>query len=278
MDFLKYQGAGNDFVLFSNMDRSVKKYSELARKICDRRFGVGADGLIAAEPSDTADVRMAFFNADGSEAGMRGNGIRCFAKFVMDHGIVTKDTFTVETGDGIKVLESLEKGEAESRFRVDMGPVPAFSQFDVAVDQDQIDGNDDIEEMQTAFTHFGVPHAVIVIDEPDAGMPALDRLAFRYGSYMEHAPVFAPARTNVNFIRMISSDHIMVSTWERGAGKTLACGTGACSSAAAAREYLGCGDMVRVTMPGGEVTVTFKDGRVFMEGSAGLTFRGSIDL
>ncbi len=278
MDFLKYQGAGNDFVIIDNMDLSVKKYPELARKICDRRFGVGADGIIGAEPSDKADVRMAFFNADGSEAGMCGNGIRCFAKFVLDHGIVNGDKFTVETGDGIKVLEALEKGEKESRFRVDMGTDPAFSRFDVPVDQSRIDGNDTIEEMCTAFTHFGVPHAVIIVDEPDAGMPALDSMAYRYGSYVEHAKFFSPARTNVNFIRMITSDHIMCSTWERGAGKTLACGTGACSSAAAAREYLGCGDSVRVTMPGGEVTVSFEDGRVFMEGSAVLTFRGTIDL
>lgn len=278
MDFIKYQGAGNDFIIINNMDRSVSGFSELAKRLCDRRFGIGADGFIGAQPSQTADVRMVFYNADGSEAGMCGNGIRCFAKFVTDQGIVTGNPFTVETGDGIKVLDVLEKGYDLSRFRVDMGAIPSFTEVTVPMDSGGTGSDDGVKEMRGLFTHFGVPHAVFIQEDPDADMMKLDQAAYRYGRDLEYSPVFAPARTNVNFIRRMEDNHILCSTWERGAGKTLACGTGACSSAAAAQAYLNCGDAVRVTMPGGEVTVSFVHGRVYMEGNAARTFCGSVEL
>ena len=277
MDFYKYQGAGNDFVIIDNMDRSQRDLQALAARICDRRYGVGADGFIAAEPSETADVRMAFFNADGSIAGMCGNGIRCFAKFVTDHGIVQGEHFSVETGDGIKKLEMLSREPAISRVRVNMGVPGEVSRFSVTLDPEAVpDRPSDLSSVDVAFTHLGVPHAVILCDEEGASMPELDRLAETCGDYLEHAPAFGEAHTNVNFIKVEDKGHILCSTWERGAGKTLACGTGACSSAYVAGRYFGCGDEVRVTMPGGEVTVSIKDGTVFMEGGAVLTFTGSL--
>lgn len=278
MNFYKYQGAGNDFVIIGNMDLAIGDLSSLAARVCDRRYGVGADGFIAAEPSDQADVRMAFYNADGSVAGMCGNGIRCFAKFVFDTGIVRDDSFSVETGDGVRQLTITQSSPYESRVRVNMGAAGEIRRFAVPVDPEKIrtgDG-DVVTSMDVAFTHLGVPHAVIVCEEPDAGMRELDTLAETYGDFLEHAPAFGEAHTNVNFIKVEDSGHVLCSTWERGAGKTLACGTGACSSAYVASRFFGCGGEVQVTMPGGQVTVTRTDGEVFMEGSAVMTFTGSL--
>ncbi|MDD7408844.1 MAG: diaminopimelate epimerase [Anaerovoracaceae bacterium] len=278
MDFYKYQGAGNDFAIVDNMDLKITNRPVLANHICDRHYGVGADGFIAAEPSKSADIKMAFYNADGSEAGMCGNGIRCFAKFVKDRKIVDKDSFTVETGDGVKTVEILESATRATNVKVNMGQIGEMKEFtlkpaprngilppDLPKDQ----------EFDLVFTHLGVPHAVIFNDQLGDGMKGLDHLALTYGYSIEHAPQFALDGTNVNFVSVVNDSHILCSTWERGAGKTLACGTGACSSAAVARAYKKLGDSIKVTMPGGEVVVTFEGDQVFMQGRAVLTFVGS---
>ncbi len=283
MEFCKYQGAGNDFVIADNMFLSISAADipELAASVCDRRFGVGADGFVLAEPSDSADVKMNFYNADGSEASMCGNGIRCFAKFVTDHDIIKKAEFSVETGDGIKHIQVLEKTPSVTRVRVDMG---TFS------DKRAVESCG----FETVAMHLGVPHAVIFADTDAAeGMGALDALAYANGHDIEYSGEFAPARTNVNFVRIVNNETILCSTWERGAGKTLACGTGACSSAVAAHFEKGLSDRLKVIMPGGEVIVTVSavgtgadadapgawedKGRsymIYMEGTAVLTFKG----
>ncbi len=281
MEFCKYQGAGNDFVIADNMELIIAApdIPELAAAICDRRFGVGADGFVLAEPSDSADVKMNFYNADGSEASMCGNGIRCFAKFVTDHDIVEKTEFSVETGDGIKHIQVLEKTPSVTRVRVDMG---TFSDKRV------------VEScgFETVAMHLGVPHAVIFADiDASDGMSALDALAYAHGHDIEYSGEFAPARTNVNFVSIVDNETILCSTWERGAGKTLACGTGACSSAVAAHFEKGLSGRIKVIMPGGEVIVTVSAAgtgadapgawedkgysyMIYMEGSAVLTFKG----
>ena len=255
MKFCKYQGAGNDFVIADNMDLSIaaSDIPALAADVCDRRFGVGADGFILAEPSGEADVKMDFYNADGSEASMCGNGIRCFAKFVTDHSIVRKTEFSVETGDGVKHIQVLEKTPSVTRVRVDMG---TFS------DKRTVKSCG----FETVSMHLGVPHAVIFSDAqhndgacPKGGMEALDELACAHGRDLEYSEEFAPERTNVNFVQIRDESTILCSTWERGAGKTLACGTGACSSAVAAHFEKGLSDRIKVLMPGGEVTVTVSD-------------------
>ena len=278
MDFFKYHGAGNDFVVVDNYNLFIKNRPVLAEHICDRHFGVGADGFIAAEPSRTADIRMAFYNADGSEAGMCGNGIRCFAKFVHDRKLVEKDTFTVETGDGIKHVEILESTLRGTNVKVGMGTLGDMR--DVRSKARKGSGFTDPNladetEFDIVFTHFGVPHAVIINTALGNGMKGLDQLALAYGDSIEHAPAFALDGTNVNFINVVNRSHILCSTWERGVGKTLACGTGACASAAVARQYHGLGDRIKVSMPGGGVVVTFKDDEVWLEGKAVLTFVGS---
>lgn len=291
MKFCKYQGAGNDFVIADNMslDIAPADIPELAAAVCDRRFGVGADGFVLAEPSDAADVRMNFYNADGSEASMCGNGIRCFAKFVTDHDIVQKNEFSVETGDGIKHIQVLERTPSVTRVRVDMG---TFS------------GKKTVTSCgcEAVSMHLGVPHAVIFSAEA-GGMPDLDKLACAHGHDIEYAKEFAPDRTNVDFVKIVDNETILCSTWERGAGKTLACGTGACSSAVAAHFEKGLSDSIKVIMPGGEVVVTVSDEAagsnnnktearerpsdapgasedighsyiIYMEGTAVLTFKG----
>lgn len=247
MKFCKYQGAGNDFVIADNMDLAIAAADipELAASVCDRRFGVGADGFVLAEPSDVADVRMDFYNADGSEASMCGNGIRCFAKFVTDHDIVNKAEFSVETGDGVKHVQVLESAPSITRVRVDMG---TFS------DKKKVSSCG----YESVSMHLGVPHAVIFSSGAD-GMAALDELACAHGHDIEYADEFAPDRTNVNFVKIVDNETILCSTWERGAGKTLACGTGACSSAVAAHFEKGLSDSIKVIMPGGEVTVTVSE-------------------
>ncbi|MCI8283923.1 MAG: diaminopimelate epimerase [Firmicutes bacterium] len=283
MDFYKYQGAGNDFVITDNMDLTLGEKSKIAAEVCDRRFGVGADGFIAAEPSETSDVKMAFYNADGSEAGMCGNGIRCFSKFVFDMGIVDKSEFTVETGDGEKHINIINSSELVTEVKVDMGFYNEITQIMCSIDDGgviagyQTEKNAENDSFEAFVTHLGVPHAVVFADNAGDGMNTLNTLAEKFGHDIEYSEKFAPARTNVNFVKIIDKEHILCSTWERGAGKTLACGTGACSSAAAAYLNRGCGDAINVKMPGGEVTVSFgKDCTVFMQGTAVLTFKGSV--
>ena len=278
LDFFKYQGAGNDFVIVDNYNLFIKNRSLLAAHVCDRHYGVGADGFIAAEPSDRADIRMAFYNGDGTEAGMCGNGIRCFARFVRDRKLVDKDQFTVETGDGIKEIEILDRSLRATTVKVGMGTLGEMKEVHCKVRKANGISNEDLpeeNEFDMIFTHFGVPHAVVVHSAWGNGMNALDELALAYGDAIEHAPAFALDGTNVNFISIVNDSHILCSTWERGAGKTLACGTGACSSAAVARRYNHLGDHIKVSMPGGTVIVTFKGDDVWMEGRAVLTFIGS---
>lgn len=278
MEFFKYQGAGNDFVIVDNTDLFIQSRPVLAAHICDRHYGVGADGFIAAEPSDKADIKMAFYNADGSEATMCGNGIRCFAKFVTDCKIVEKEEFTVETGDGIKTITILDQTLRATNVRVDMGTLGEMKELRCSARVKKgyaTSGLPEKPEFDLVFTHFGVPHAVVVNTVVGEGMPALDHLAMAYGEALEHAPAFAMDGSNINFISIVNNGHILCSTWERGAGKTLGCGTGACSSAAVARKFHGLDDKIKVTMPGGEVTVTFEGDQVWMEGRAVLTFVGS---
>lgn len=284
MKFCKYQGTGNDFIVTDGMADGDVYSRERIRSACDRHFGVGADGFIAAVPSGCADVRMAFYNSDGSRASMCGNGIRCFAKFVRDHGIVKSDIFTVETGDGIRHVTVVETAGKRSEVRVDMGAAAPFRIVRSGSNSGFCTGAESAKESEESgpiyATHLGVPHAVLFFGsgQQAEAMAQLDGRALRDGAKIEHAPEFQPSGTNVNFVSIADTGHILCSTWERGAGKTLACGTGACSAAAAARRFMGCGDEIRVTMPGGDVTVSFsEDGTAFMQGPAVLICSGDLE-
>lgn len=274
MDFWKLHGAGNDFILIDNIDDQAEDLSALARLACNRRFGVGADGLIAAQMSDVADIRMVYFNSDGTPAAMCGNGIRCFSKFVRDRGILMTDSFSVETDDGIKQVSIRLQEKNTFAVQVEMGTPGELQTMEIY-------GGGQIYNL--IFMHIGVPHCVIFVDDvdpwSDAGTSFPNRLienTDRLGPLIEKNPSF-PEGTNVDFVQVVDDTHLLVSTWERGAGRTWACGTGACASAVAAHHYRAVQPTVHVRMPGGEVTVSIAvGGAVLMEGPAELICKGTL--
>lgn len=265
-------GIGNDFVLVNGFDQSVDlaNVSALARDICDRKFGVGSDGLIVAAPGTEAPFAMRMWNPDGSESEMCGNGIRCFATFVRDEGLTSETNIPVETGAGLLVLDALPDG----RVRVDMGKArltrgeigmtgPADDTF---IGQ-KVDSAHHGSFDGTAVS-MGNPHVVMFTDSVDA----VDLATI--GPDLEHNPLF-PQRTNVHFVQVVSRDHIRMRTWERGAGLTLACGTGACACAVASFLNGHTERAVRVSLPGGDLDIAYEeDGTVFMTGPAATVFVG----
>lgn len=274
MRFTKMHGAGNDFILIKSEDIQGKKLSELAKAMCHRHFGIGADGLMAVYPSLTADVRMEYYNSDGSVAAMCGNGIRCFSKFVHDAGIVQKLAFTVETRAGIKAVELFKEGD-ETRVRVSMGtPVLQAEEVPARIDGPRVWAYP-IEAGGVTYPAYairmGVPHTVILTDEISS------ELTESAGPDIERHAIF-PERTNVNFMQILSRGQMKVDTWERGAGHTLACGTGVCASVWIAAELGLIDTPVRVETPGGELTIILKDGEVVMEGNAVIICSGKYFL
>jgi diaminopimelate epimerase len=225
MRFTKMQGAGNDYVYVNGFEESIPvDLEDVARQISDRRFGVGGDGLILILPSEKADARMRMFNADGSESGMCGNGIRCVAKYVYDHGLAKKEKLTIETGAGVLSLDlELKNGLVES-VCVDMGePILEPSRIPTTLSDQPvvnfpltIDGH----RLFVTCVSMGNPHCVIFVPE------ATDELVLKVGPKIEHDSRF-PQRTNVEFVEVLSSHEVNQRTWERGSGETWACGTGA---------------------------------------------------
>jgi len=271
VEFWKMHGAGNDFIIVDNREHQIaldkKAKAELAEAACHRHFGIGADGMIFTEHSSIADIKMTFYNMDGSEATMCGNGIRCFTKYLYDKGIVSERTFAIETGDGVKTVNIIESAIEDSQIEVEMGKWDNnLIEFDIHVPEHVI---------TLSFLHMGVPHSVCFVEKGKwTGDMALDDLTLRFGPLIEKNPVFKEG-TNVNFVEVLDNSHIKMSTWERGAGKTLACGTGACSSVIAANRLKGLDNSIMVEMPGGTVRITImEDDRVFMQGPARLICKG----
>ncbi|RCS42246.1 diaminopimelate epimerase [Bremerella cremea] len=225
MRFTKMHGAGNDYVYVNLFEESLPAPPEkLAPLVSDRHFGIGGDGLILIMPSDVADARMRMFNADGSESEMCGNGLRCVAKFVYDHGIAKKDKLKLETGAGILSVDLETDGKTAKRVTVNMGQpildaakIPTtFGETPVVEKELEISGR----MFEATCVSMGNPHCVIFVDKAD------DDLVLGIGPQIENAPQF-PARVNVAFIEVISPNEVRQRTWERGSGETLACGTGA---------------------------------------------------
>jgi diaminopimelate epimerase len=275
LDFVKMHGLGNDFVIIDGRDRVIQNPGELSRRVCDRHTGVGADGLIIIYPSDRADIRMAIFNSDGSEAQMCGNGLRCFARHVYQQGMVKSESFSVETLAGIMepriVLD--DKGRF-SAVAVNMGrPVFEPAEIPVLWNEDRfievpVDMEDRVYDISAVL--MGVPHAVVFVKD----LESTDVSGI--GSRIENHPLF-PRKTNVNFVQPIDNETIAVRTWERGAGSTLACGTGSCAAAVVAGFLGKTGKKVRVRLKLGELLITWnEDGRVIMEGGASYVFSGRL--
>ncbi|MDR1834756.1 MAG: diaminopimelate epimerase [Fusobacteriaceae bacterium] len=278
MKFWKMHGAGNDFVVFDGFAESSDDWGKTALLLCDRHFGVGADGIEFCTKSEVADIRYNYYNADGSRGEMCGNGIRCFSKYVYEKGIVTKERFTAETDAGIKeIVLSLDAEKKVRAVSVGMGK----GNFDPAAipcklgKEETLNEELVIEGKKIVFSSvlMGVPHTVIFTDDPD------DWDLEGIGPLIERHEAF-PRKTNVNFVQIIDDATIRVKTWERGAGHTLACGTGSCAVAILARK-LGKikGDKVRLILEGGEVEVALgKDYEVTLTGPAAKVFEGEIDL
>jgi diaminopimelate epimerase len=264
MRFWKMHGAGNDFVLTTAREAGDADLGVLARRVCHRRFGIGADGLMVAAPSETADVQMIYYNSDGSRGEMCGNGIRCFSRMVWEQGLVARLPFVVETLAGPKTITLAGSGD-QLRVRVAMGlPGPRAQDVPALVAGDRVwDHPLTVQgrEYRLFAVRMGVPHCVIFCDAIDA------RRTESVGPELEVHPMF-PARTNVNFVQVVGRDRLNVDTWERGCGHTLACGTGVCSSVWVAHQLGHVDREVTVTVPGGTVRVTLADDDLYMEGEA----------
>jgi diaminopimelate epimerase len=274
MKFVKMQGAGNDYVYINGFGETPADPAALAREISDRHFGIGSDGLILILPSEVADIRMRMFNADGSEAEMCGNGVRCVAKFAYDHGLSAKRELRVETGDGIKTLQLLLNGAGKvDKVRVDMGlprllrgeiPMAGAPDAQVVDEELVVDGH----AFRITCVSMGNPHCVIYVEGLDEFPVA------RFGPLIENHSLF-PRRTNVEFVEILSRGEVRQRTWERGAGETLACGTGA-SAVTVAGVLGGRTDRVlRNRLRGGTLELEWTAaGPVLMTGPAVEVFSG----
>lgn len=277
MRFSKYQGIGNDFVMLADPDGALRLDPALVRRLCDRRFGIGADGVIRVAPSGHGvDFFMDYVNSDGSIGEMCGNGIRCLALFVRDEGMTKATELRVETRAGVKTVGITSDGSV----RVDMGP-PLFRPEEIPVrweGPDALHAKIDLDEgvLEAVCLSMGNPHAVLFVDDP-AAAPVTT-----VGPIIEVHPMF-PSKTNVEFARVESSERVTMRVWERGSGETLACGTGACAVAVAARLLRGVEETLTVALPGGEVRVEWSGAvdvtaHVFMTGPATKSFEGEIDF
>lgn len=275
MNFYKMQGAGNDFVFIEDFDNKIKDECLLAKKICDRHFGIGADGLVIVRKSELAHARMVIINADGSRANMCGNAIRCFGKYVYEHKIATGDKFSVETGDGIKEIEIILENEKVKYVRVYMGN-PSYNGCDIPLNnlesliEKEIAVDDKKYKMTTLL--LGVPHTIIFESDREYNV-------IQEGSKIEKLDIFGEG-SNVNFVKIVDDTHIRVNTWERGAGATLACGTG-CSASVVVAKKLGLVNKdkeIFVKAPGGELIIEVLGQDVYMKGPAEVVFKGELSL
>ena len=278
MEFTKMHGLGNDFILVEGETALPANAGELAVKLCDRFFGIGADGLVYILPSDKADFMMRIMNSDGSEAEQCGNAIRCVAKYVYDRGLTDKSDVTIETiGAGAqKVQLTVENGKAV-KVRVDMGaPILKGLQVPTTVDEDQVvdypivvDGR----EFRFTAVSMGNPHCVIYVDD------AVNFDLHTWGPKLEKHPMF-PRKVNVEFATVKTRDYADMRVWERGAGPTLACGTGACATLVSS-VLNGLTDRTAVvSLKGGELLIEWNeaDNHVYMTGPAQEVYTGKLSV
>ncbi len=275
MEFVKMHGAGNDYVFVDCFCQTVANPQELAVAISKRHFGIGADGLVLILPSDKADCRMRMFNADGSEGKMCGNAIRCVGKYFFENIDSSKLSISVETESGIKALDLTEVDGVVALVSVDMGRadfltknVPFITDSDEFVDLPLSAGD---REFKATVVSVGNPHCVIFVDDIDKFDVA------KYGALVENSSNF-PERVNTEFVQFVGERTIRMRVWERGSGETLACGTGACASVAAAvrNGILPADTEITVELLGGKLFVTCRsDYELIMKGNAVEVFRGN---
>lgn len=274
MKFTKMQGLGNDYVYVNCLKEKIADPPEMARKISDRHFGVGSDGLIMINPSDKADFEMEMYNADGSRAEMCGNGIRCVAKYVYDYGLTDKTHISVETLAGIKYLDLTVENGKVSLVKVDMGrPVLEPDKIPVQAEGSRVVNEAlmvDGKEYRMTCVSMGNPHAVIFVDQDVRELP-LEQI----GPSFENHERF-PQRINTEFVRVLDRRTAEMRVWERGSGETLACGTGTCAVAVACVLNGLTEDEITVHLLGGDLYIRWdrENDTVYMTGPAETVFDG----
>lgn len=279
MKFVKMHGLGNDFIVVNASEPGLRpeEYAQLAVKLCHRNFGIGGDGLVIIGQDPEFDIFMRIFNPDGSEPEMCGNAIRCVAKFAWETGMVSKPSISVRTLAGPRYPEIILEGGKATSVRVDMGePILERSLIPMVGEPGPVIG----EEIDTSYGTFrvtavsmGNPHCIVFVEDFNrVDLP-------KWGPMLEHHPLF-PSKTNVEFVKIESRDHIRMLVWERGAGETLACGTGACASLVASSLNDFTGKQATVTLKGGQLFIEWDEvsNHVYMTGEAKLVFTGQIDL
>ncbi len=277
LSFTKMHGCGNDYIYFNCFEDPVEAPEKLAARLSDRHKGIGGDGVILICPSEIADAKMRMFNLDGSEGKMCGNGIRCVAKYVFDHGIAHKPELKIETLSGIKSCTIHEKNGKAEAVTVDMGKavlvpekIPVKLTGEAVIDRKAFLAG---EERKITCISMGNPHCVIFGGDPD--LLDLEKI----GPEFEHDPLF-PEQVNTEFIQVLDQYTLKMRVWERGSGETMACGTGACASAVAAVLCGHCpkGEDILVHLRGGDLIINYTDDRVLMTGEAVEVFTGQAVL
>lgn len=277
MKFTKMHGAGNDYIYVNGFEETIKNRNEFSKKVSDRHFGIGSDGLIVVDPSEVADCKMDMYNADGSQGKMCGNGVRCVAKFVYDNGIVKKEDIAIETLSGIKYIKVTVKDGKVVAARVNMGKpilraqeIPTKFEGDTVVSKKLSIGE---SAFDVTCVSMGNPHCILYVD--DVKSIDLEKI----GPDFENHPMF-PDRINTEFIHIVSETEFDMRVWERGSGETLACGTGACAAAVASvlNGYCKRNTDIKVNLLGGTLTINWTDdGDVYMTGPAETVCTGEIE-
>ncbi len=275
IEFTKMEGCGNDYIYVEELHQHFDNHEEIAKKLSDRHFGIGGDGVIFIQSSEIADARMSMYNEDGSIGKMCGNGIRCVAKYLYDNNIVRSHTMTIETLSGVKKINLVFVGDEVVGASVDMGEaildpksIPALLEGRQIVDR-PVAFNDKL--LNITCVSMGNPHCIIFVDNvKDIELNLL-------GPMIENSSIF-PERTNVEFVHVVDEEHLQMRVWERGAGETLACGTGACASVVAAVENGFCKKdrTISVSVKGGDLSIKYIDNHVLMQGPARKVFTGIV--
>jgi diaminopimelate epimerase len=269
VNFTKLHGNGNDFILVDEYNEKIiedNKKAAFAIKYCDRRFGIGADGVLFLEKSHRADIRLKIYNSDGTEAEMCGNGVRCLVKYALDEGYI-KEKASVETLSGVLSINS--RREDKTWISVNMGKTQ-FDRTRIPATGGGVFLNVALHGYKVSAANTGVPHAVIFVDSLDDPGLMSSAPKIRYDSIF-------PKGTNVNFVQVMSSDEISIRTYERGVeGETLSCGTGSVACAAVAHRLGKTSNTVKVNTKGGELRITLSEDSAYMEGSAERVFEGTI--
>lgn len=271
--FTKMQASGNDFIILNYIENKLEySHKLLSEFMCNRHFGVGADGILIIEKSNIADFKMRIFNKDGSEAEMCGNGIRCFAKYVYEKNLIKKEKFEIETLAGIKKIELLVEGNTVNQIVVDMGrpefdieKIPVISLIDKKIEKLNIDN------YEVYPISIGNPHVVCFVDN-------VEDIDIEYlGKKIENYKYF-PNKTNVEFVHIENKNLIKVRVWERGVGETLSCGTGACAASVISSKYKSTDSELTVDLLGGKLKIKYENEEIKLIGSAEIIFEGKIEI